>query len=217
MAPAGSGGGLSRLVRRVWSISMSSFPLRWRLVFWLAVAVTLVALAKGWPLLHPRASERAPLAAGCDLRAGPCTVQFARGGQVTLAVTPRALPTLQPLTFSVWLSDLPTPRQVELDLVGVDMNMGFNRFPLVADAGGRAAAVPKPGAELDSKLAPGSDPDPPVPPASLAYQGTGMLPICVRERMTWEARVLLDLPDGLLLAPFRFETARGASPAAARE
>jgi hypothetical protein len=40
------------------------------------------------------------------------------------------------------------------------------------------------------------------------YAGTGMLPVCVRDRMTWEARVLLYRPDGVLAAPFRFDTAR---------
>lgn len=40
------------------------------------------------------------------------------------------------------------------------------------------------------------------------FAGSGMLPICVRERMTWEARVLLDTPSGLVAAPFRFDTSR---------
>ncbi len=40
------------------------------------------------------------------------------------------------------------------------------------------------------------------------YEGNGMLPICVRDRMNWEARVLLHGPRGLLAAPFRFETSR---------
>jgi hypothetical protein len=35
-----------------------------------------------------------------------------------------------------------------------------------------------------------------------------MLPVCVRDRMTWEARVLLQFPQRLLAAPFRFETLR---------
>jgi hypothetical protein len=38
------------------------------------------------------------------------------------------------------------------------------------------------------------------------YRGQGMLPICVRDRMAWEARVLIGTPAGLLAAPFRFET-----------
>lgn len=41
-----------------------------------------------------------------------------------------------------------------------------------------------------------------------SYRGQGMLPICVRDRMAWEARVLIQTPKGLLAAPFRFETER---------
>jgi hypothetical protein len=40
------------------------------------------------------------------------------------------------------------------------------------------------------------------------YVGEGTLPVCVRERMDWEARVLLETADGLLAAPFRFPTSR---------
>jgi hypothetical protein len=38
------------------------------------------------------------------------------------------------------------------------------------------------------------------------FEGEGMLPVCVRARMGWEAKVLLHTPDGILAAPFRFET-----------
>jgi hypothetical protein len=38
------------------------------------------------------------------------------------------------------------------------------------------------------------------------YTGQGMLPVCVRYAMEWEARVLVDTPKGLLAAPFRFIT-----------
>jgi hypothetical protein len=40
------------------------------------------------------------------------------------------------------------------------------------------------------------------------YQGKGMLPVCVRDRMTWEAKVLVQTRAGLMVAPFRFETSR---------
>ena len=40
------------------------------------------------------------------------------------------------------------------------------------------------------------------------HMGQGMIPVCVRSRMTWEARVLLQTPSGLLAAPFRFDTWR---------
>ena len=40
------------------------------------------------------------------------------------------------------------------------------------------------------------------------FEGQGMLPTCVRHRMVWDAKVLLETPAGLLAAPFRFETTR---------
>ena len=47
------------------------------------------------------------------------------------------------------------------------------------------------------------------------HGGIGMLPVCVRARMTWEAKVLLYTDAGLLAAPFRFDTylpGRGPRP-----
>ncbi len=38
------------------------------------------------------------------------------------------------------------------------------------------------------------------------YSGKGMLPVCVRYAMEWEARVLVHTDRGLLAAPFRFIT-----------
>jgi hypothetical protein len=38
------------------------------------------------------------------------------------------------------------------------------------------------------------------------FAAQAMLPVCVRARMTWEARVLLRTADGLLAVPFRFDT-----------
>lgn len=43
------------------------------------------------------------------------------------------------------------------------------------------------------------------------WQGQGMLPVCVRNRMEWEATVLLSTAEGLMAAPFRFETYRTQS------
>ena len=45
------------------------------------------------------------------------------------------------------------------------------------------------------------------------FSGTGMLPVCVRYAMEWEARVLLLTDRGVLAAPFRFITVTpGRSP-----
>jgi hypothetical protein len=44
-----------------------------------------------------------------------------------------------------------------------------------------------------------------------SYLGEGMLPVCVRDRMRWEARVLIETPSGLMVAPFQFDTYRTGS------
>lgn len=38
------------------------------------------------------------------------------------------------------------------------------------------------------------------------YDGVGMLPVCVRNRMTWEAKVMLTMSDAVYVVPFRFDT-----------
>lgn len=42
--------------------------------------------------------------------------------------------------------------------------------------------------------------------AAGVFVGNGMLPVCLHESMTWEARVLVQTSQGLLAAPFRFVT-----------
>jgi len=165
--------------------------LLWVTAALLAAAVVGVAVYKGWTWLHPVASERAPLNPDCDLRAGPCSVRFPAGGRVTLDIEPRGIPAVQPLGIRVHLEGLPPPARVEVDFAGVDMDMGFNRVAL----------------EPTAAAGDGHGRD---------YRGRGMLPVCVRERMAWEARVLLHEPDGLRAAPFRFDTLRPGAAAAGR-
>jgi len=40
------------------------------------------------------------------------------------------------------------------------------------------------------------------------YSGSGVLSVCILERMAWEATVLVTTDKGILAAPFRFETTR---------
>lgn len=40
------------------------------------------------------------------------------------------------------------------------------------------------------------------------FTGEGLLPVCVRDAMEWEARVLIESDLGLLAAPFRFVTVK---------
>ncbi len=42
------------------------------------------------------------------------------------------------------------------------------------------------------------------------FSGGGMLPVCVRDDMAWEARLLIHTAEGLIDAPFRFTTHRAA-------
>jgi hypothetical protein len=151
----------------------------WLAVVSLAVAVSGLAVYRAWPVLFPAVAERAPLNDACDLERTGCRVSFSEGGAVRLDVMPRGIPVVQPLQIEVELSDLPSPLRVELDFAGVDMDMGYNRVSLT-----------------------------PVDEQPGLYRGAGMLPVCVRDRMTWEARVLIFLEDGTLSAPFRFETTR---------
>lgn len=44
-----------------------------------------------------------------------------------------------------------------------------------------------------------------------AWKGQATLPICVRSRMNWEARVLLQTDAGIMAAPFRFDTISSSS------
>lgn len=39
------------------------------------------------------------------------------------------------------------------------------------------------------------------------YKGGGILPVCVRSHMDWEAQVWVQTKAGVVVAPFRFETA----------
>lgn len=196
----------------------------WGVAAALAVAVIGVAAFRAWPLLHPPVSDRAPLVPACDLRAGPCSVPFVSGGNVTLAIEPRGIPAVHPLQLQVTLRNLPPPQRVEIDFAGVDMDMGFNRAPLQRDG------APHPGGRADGDQTTGDHPDGSrvtenpldrsrvlenrldpgewVSSAPSRWTGQGMLPVCVRGRMTWEARVLLHYPGRLLAAPFRFDSLR---------
>lgn len=40
------------------------------------------------------------------------------------------------------------------------------------------------------------------------YEADGMIPVCVRDSMEWEAKVLITTEQGVLSAPYRFITVR---------
>lgn len=140
----------------------------------LFAAVAAVAVYKVWPLLHPEVVDSAPLDPNCDLRAGPCTGVLPGGGRITFGIKPDTIPLIETLELEVRVDGIKAS-SAEIDFVGVDMNMGFNRPKLSAAGEGR-------------------------------FSGQGVLPVCVRKAMEWEARVLVKTDEGLVAAPFRFIT-----------
>jgi hypothetical protein len=85
------------------------------------------------PLLLPKADVAATIEAGCDLHKRACAAQVPGGGRIELSIAPRPIPMVAPLEVEVRLAGLEAAR-VEVDLAGVDMNMGYNR-PELAGAG----------------------------------------------------------------------------------
>lgn len=159
----------------------------WWVLACLLVMVLATLVLKLRPLLHTPVDDLVHASASCDLRQAPCTAEFADGGQVRLAIAPAGIPLVTPLELEVRLARMPPPQRVEVDFRGVDMDMGYNRFVLTAPA--------------DQNQTPGG--------AGERYRGQGILPLCVRQRMWWEARVLLFEENRLRATAFRFETLSG--------
>ncbi len=40
------------------------------------------------------------------------------------------------------------------------------------------------------------------------FTGSIIIPVCIRNGMEWEAKVLLHTPDGIIAAPYRFWTGK---------
>jgi hypothetical protein len=101
----------------------------WLIIGILFVGIAAVALYKTWPMIFPDLAYEAELDNSCDLHDGACTSRVHDNGLVTLSITPREIPLVKPLEFEVGLQELAATK-VEINFVGVDMNMGFNRFRL---------------------------------------------------------------------------------------
>lgn len=212
-----------------------SLRVLWLLVGVLVLALMGLIGAKVAPLLNPALVERASLT-DCDLRAGACETHFDGGVSVQLDIQPRGIPTVRPLVVTVAIQGLnDAPISVALDFSGVDMNMGYNRVLLepitsfLAERGALENGAAEPewvnsglassgsaaperfGADQEVMNPSGRDVRDPATPTNAPHQryfGEAMLPVCVRDRMTWEALVLVETAEGLLGAPFRFETLR---------
>lgn len=151
----------------------------WLLAGLLFLAMIAVVIYKVWPQLNPELAVVAPLDPQCDLRAGPCVGSLPGGGEISFSIEPRDIPLVAPLRLEVELKGL-SAHSVEVDFIGIGMQMGFNRSQLQAEGKGR-------------------------------FSGKGVLPVCIRNAMEWEAKVMVHTDKGVMAAPFRFITVKNSA------
>ena len=101
------------------------------LAVWLGWAVTVL-----WPDSQQEVSVELAHSPDCDLRAGPCISALPTGGEVSFSIEPRNIPLLETLKLQVETTNL-SVEKVDVDINGVEMNMGFNRTQLQALGNGR--------------------------------------------------------------------------------
>lgn len=149
-------------------------------LYWIVAAILLSAIVavggwKLWGVLNPPSAATAAIDPTCDLQAGECRSSFPDGTEVSLSILPSPVPVLKELTLSSTISGIEA-NKVEVDIVGINMNMGYIRPELK---------------RTDSQG---------------LFTGESILPVCILNEMEWEARVMVHSDDGLLVAPFRFIT-----------
>lgn len=71
-----------------------------------------------------------PTPENCDLHTGPCTIEH-NGAKVTLQINPHPIPIARPLGVQLTLENL-KPTEIQLDISGINMYMGYNRVPLMS-------------------------------------------------------------------------------------
>ena len=71
-----------------------------------------------------------PIVKECDLHTQSCTAQQPVA-KVTLNISPHPIPIARPLGIEVQLEGL-NPSEMQLDISGVNMYMGYNRVPLAS-------------------------------------------------------------------------------------
>ena len=146
----------------------------WTIIAVLSFIILLVVGYKIKDSLSPAITATATLDKSCDLRQGECLSKLPNGGHVSLSITPNHIPILHPLELKVTIDGVKVSA-IEVDFVGIDMDMGYNRSKLN---------------KIDEQH----------------FKGKAVIPVCVRSKMEWEARVLLQTAKGLTMAPFRFYT-----------
>jgi len=99
------------------------------------------------------------------------------------------LPTGGKITFSIDPNDIPIlrPLQLKVEMEGVEVSKVEVDFIGI----GMEMGYNRPTLKSVDKT---------------HFSGRAILPVCVRSKMDWEARILLHTEKGLIMAPFRFFT-----------
>lgn len=107
----------------------------WIVVGLLFLALIAVAVYKFQPLLNPELAAVAPVDPDCDLRSGPCVGKFPDGSEVSFSIEPRSIPLVKPLQLKATINGV-SAHGVEVDFIGLNMEMGFNRSRLKPEGDG---------------------------------------------------------------------------------
>lgn len=113
----------------------------------------------------------------CNLQKEPCVINIPNlAGKITLEINPRPIPVLKEFVVNIKTDNF-QPKNMVVDLAGVNMNMGINRQP----------------AKLLNQ--------------NNEYQATMLIPICTTELMNWDMAILLETENNRKLKVLtKFET-----------
>jgi hypothetical protein len=116
-----------------------------------------------------------PMTEDCDLHQQTC-VSRNENQSVSLKISPHPVPIARPLGIELQLENIQAD-EVELDISGINMYMGYNRV----------------------ELTPAKEPG--------RYIGTSMLAFCTNETMQWQITLMIHKADGSQIQiPYRLET-----------
>ncbi len=121
---------------------------------------------------------QATLDSNCDLKQNPCTSTIFQDGSITFSISPSTIPLLEPLVLDVSVKGFEFD-SARIVFVGLNMDMGLNQAKL-------------------KKIEKVGD--------ITKLRGNHIIPICIKDKMEWEARVILSNKEGNVMAPFRFTT-----------
>lgn len=105
----------------------------------LLIALVVVVGYKLSPLLLPKADITVQPDPLCNLQTDSCSVTLPSGGKIELTMGTKPVPMVKPFEVQVAASGF-SPRRIEVDFAGIDMNMGLNRPELAARGNGKFAA-----------------------------------------------------------------------------